>query len=256
VWYDSHCHLSAGRFDEDRAEVLARARAAGLELLIDIGCDPDAWEPSLSFAEAEPDVRCALGLHPHDARLWDDALEARLRALLTGSPAVCAIGEMGLDYHYDNSPRETQRAVFDRQLGIAEELDRPAVLHIRDAHEEAAALLAAHPRAHGVVHCFTGGVTDAERYLALGWDISFSGIVTFRKATEIQEAAASVPLDRILVETDAPYLAPTPKRGHRNEPAFVCHTGAFLAELRGLEEAEFAAMTRANTRRAFGIEER
>lgn len=253
-WYDSHCHVSSERFDEDRALVVARAREAGVALMIDIGCEQESWQGSLALARAEDDVVCALGIHPHEAKTWSPELAEQLTAL-AAEPEVVAVGEMGLDFHYDHSPRDTQRAVFREQLALSVRLGMPAVLHIRDAHEEAAAIIAEQPAARGIIHCFTGGPADAERYLAQGFFISFSGIVTFKKAEDNRAAALMVPTDRILVETDAPYLAPAPKRGKRCEPAFVARTGAFLAELRGQEAAAFAEQTRANTRQAFALDE-
>lgn len=255
LWIDSHCHLSAKRFSKDRGDTLQRARSAGTSLMIEIGCEPGDWQPCTDFVAGQRDLRLSLGLHPHEARHWSPELAAELRARLAQTPEVCAIGEMGLDYHYNLSPEADQRRAFHEQLELAEALDLPAVFHIRDAHEEAAKILAEHPRVRGIVHCFTGNSADVQRYLELGHDVSFSGIVTFKNATDIQDAARLVPLDRLLVETDAPYLAPLPHRGKRNEPAFVGATGRFLAQLLAQPVESFAARTRANTRRAFCLEE-
>jgi TatD DNase family protein len=255
TWYDTHCHVSSKKFDEDRAEVLERARKGDIALMIDIGCEIPSWQPSLDLAHKHEDVYCSLGLHPHEAKDWNESQAQVLKTLLQSSEKVAAIGEMGLDYHYNYSPEAKQVEVFHAQLEMAEELGLPAVFHIREAHCQAALILAEHKNVRGIVHCFTGNAAEAQRYLDLGHAISFSGIVTFKKATDIHEAAQLCPLDQILVETDSPYLAPVPKRGRRNEPSYVAHTGAFIAKLRGIEEEEFARITRENTRRIFRIRE-
>lgn len=255
TWYDTHCHVSSKRFHEDRTEVLERAQREQISLMIDIGCEIPSWEPSLALTREEEAVYCSLGLHPHEAKDWNPESAAKLKELLQSSEKVVAIGEMGLDYYYNHSPEEKQVEAFHAQLDMAEELGLPPVFHIRDAHDQAASILKDHPGAQGVVHCFTGNAGEAERYLEMGHAISFSGIVTFKKAKDIQEAALRVPLDQILVETDSPYLAPVPKRGKRNEPSFVAHTGQFIAKLRGIDPAEFAELTRANTKRIFRFPE-
>jgi TatD DNase family protein len=252
-WYDSHCHVSSSKFDNDRQEVLQRARASHISLMVDIGCEIPSWPRALKLAAEEADVHCALGLHPHEARHWDEGSSKALKELLQSSEKVAAIGEMGLDYYYKHSHPDKQVEVFHAQLDMARELELPAVFHIRDAHEQAAGILAAHPEVKGIVHCFTGNAREAERYLDLGHAISFSGIVTFKTAADIQEAAQLVPLDKILVETDSPYLSPVPKRGRRNEPANVAHTGRFIAKLRGMDEVELARITRRNTERLLRI---
>jgi len=223
--------------------------------MIDIGCEHPSWAGSLALAKAEPDLLSSLGIHPHEASTWNADVRAELAALVSAEERIVAVGEMGLDYYYDHSPREQQRRAFHEQLALAGELGYPAILHVRDAHDEAAAILAEHDDVRGIVHCFTGDAAAAERYLELGYVISFSGIVTFKKATDIQAAAAMVPLDQMLVETDSPYLAPVPKRGRRNEPGYVAHTGAYIAAMRGVELAEFAALTLANTARVMRFPE-
>jgi TatD DNase family protein len=199
-------------------------------------------------------VFTSLGIHPHDAVDYDDAIEARIRELARHGKVV-AIGETGLDYFYDRSPREVQREAFAKQITMARELDLPAVLHIRDAHADAWDVLDAiavrdNP---GIVHCFTGGPDDARAWLDRGWHISFSGIATFGNAAPIREAAKLCPDDRILVETDAPFLAPVPMRGRKNEPAFVAYTCAALAELRAVAPAQLGAIASRNTRRLLGL---
>lgn len=255
TWYDTHCHVSSKRFHEDRTEVLQRARDQHISLMIDIGCEIPSWEPSLELTRQEGSVFCSLGLHPHEAKDWNSESAAKLKALLQSSDKVVAIGEMGLDYYYNHSPEDKQVEAFHGQMNMARELQLPPVFHIRDAHDQAAGILKEHTGVHGVVHCFTGNAKEAERYLDLGHAISFSGIVTFKKAKDIQEAALNVPLDKILVETDSPYLAPVPKRGKRNEPSYVAHTGEFIAKLRGMAPEELAEITRANTKRVFRFPE-
>lgn len=249
---DSHAHVSTPRFAEDRAEVLARAREAGLAAIVDVGCDLASSEAAVALAEREPDVWAAVGVHPHEARRWDDASRPAL-ARLAAHPRVVALGEFGLDFHYDHSPRDAQRAAFRAQLELAGDLDMPVVFHIREAYDEALELLAGYPGLRGVAHCFTGTAAQAEGFCALGYAVSFSGVVTFKNAAGVRAAAEAVPADQLLVETDCPYMAPVPVRGKRCEPAFVVHTARFLAELRGEDPEAFAATTRANTARLFGL---
>jgi TatD DNase family protein len=258
---DSHVHLDVNQFDEDREEVIARARTAGVEYMLEIaGSDIGAGSlpRGLQLAETYPFIYAAVGLHPHEASLYDEALEA---VLLTASqhPKVIGWGEIGLDFHYDHSPREIQQAVFRRQLQLASQTGLPPIIHTREADEETIAILDevwTDPEARergGVFHCFTGTHALAEAALARGFLLSFSGIVTFRSATELQEIAANLPADRFLIETDCPYLAPVPHRGRRNEPAFVRETAAFLAQLRGVPIEELIATTAENFRRLFRL---
>ena len=251
---DSHCHLDSEYFGEDRDPVLARAREAGVGLFITIGVGRglDAPREAAALAAAAPDIYATVGVHPHDAAGMTEETWAELEALAR-RPRVVGVGETGLDYYYDHSPRAEQLEAYRRFVALARAADRPVVSHIRDAHEEAAALLREEKAGPGVIHCFSGGVAEARAYLDLGQCLSFSGIVTFKTAGNIREAAAFAPLDRILIETDAPYLAPVPKRGKRNEPAFLAHTLAALAEVRGMPAAELDAVTSANTRRLFRL---
>ena len=245
---DTHCHLDGKTFDQDRDAVIARAREAGVGTLVAIGSGdgPPDLEAGIRLADAYPFIYATVGVHPHEAAKADEATWTDLIPL-TAHPKVVAVGEIGLDYHYNFSPPETQRQVFVRQLEIARDANLPIVIHTREAWEDTFAILEAHwpvSGPGGIMHCFSGGPVEAERSLALGFHISFSGIVTYPKALEVQEAAKLVPLDKLLVETDAPYLAPVPHRGKRNEPAFTAITAQRLAELRG---EDFATLARATT---------
>lgn len=254
---DSHCHLDYAPMADDLEATFARAEAAGVEQMVHIGCSPDTMGPAVELATSHARVFASVGIHPHEARHLDDELFATIERLATSSPKVVAVGETGLDYHYDFSPREDQLRAFGRQIELAKAIDKPLVLHIRDAHADAWSVLDEHPaRANpGVVHCFTGNAAEAERWLERGWHIAFSGIATFKKAVELREAVLRVPRERILLETDAPYLAPEPLRGRRNEPANVAFTCAALAELRGEDPGELARTAAANTRALFGLPE-
>jgi TatD DNase family protein len=260
MFVDSHAHIDGEEFDADRGEVVARARAAGVRAILNVGTgDPHGgnFERAVASAEAYDGVYAAAGVHPHDARLYDDAAERRLIDVLGGSERVVALGEIGLDYHYDNSPHDAQREVFARQLRLASKASLPVIIHSREADEETVEILRAEyaggPRG-GVMHCFGGGRKMAEDVLALGLHISFAGNVTFKKADALREVAREVPPERLLVETDCPYLSPVPFRGRRNEPAHVVETARFLAELRGVEAGELGRVTSENFARLFGIE--
>lgn len=254
---DSHCHLDGARFAGDREAVIERARAAGVQLLLAIGTGegPPDLEVALRLAEAYPFVYATAGVHPHDATKWTPECIPQLRSLM-GHRKVVGLGEIGLDYHYDFSPRDVQQSVFVEQLRIAVEARKPIAIHTREAWADTFALLEEHwtPAAlPGIMHCFTGGPAEAERSLAMGFTISFSGIVTYPKAPEVQEAARLTPLDRLLVETDSPYLAPLPYRGKRNEPAFVVETAKKIAELKNVSYEEVAAATTANFLKLFPV---
>jgi TatD DNase family protein len=259
MFVDSHAHIDGEEFDADRDEVIARARAAGVGAILNVGTgDPrsGSLERAVRVAERYEGVYAAAGVHPHDARLYDEEAEARLRALVCGGGRVVAWGEIGLDYYYDNSPRDVQRAVFARQLRAARACGVPVIIHSREADDETVEILRDEwggSGLGGVMHCFGGSVRMAESVLALGFYVSFAGNVTFKKAEPLREAARSVPLERLLVETDCPYLAPVPLRGRRNEPAYVVETARFLADLRGVTPEELGRVTSENFRRLFGI---
>ena len=253
---DSHCHLEPGFFGDDRAEVLARARNAGIEAFVCIGSGR-GLEPAreaIALAAAEADVFATVGVHPHEVSHMTEEEWRELDGLARAHKVV-GVGETGLDYHYDLSPREQQRAAYRRFVALARGARRPVVSHVRDAHHDAVEILRAESAAEsgGVIHCFTGGVDEARRYLAIGQHLSFSGILTFKNADSVRAAAAFAPLDRILIETDAPYLAPIPHRGRRNEPAFITETLRVLAAVRGAAADEVAIATAANARRLFSL---
>jgi TatD DNase family protein len=254
---DSHCHLEPKDFGDEREAVIERARAAGVTRLVCIGSGAglDEVTNAVGLAESHPNIWAAVGIHPHDAARIPDGALAEIERLATRHPRVVAVGETGLDYHYDHSPPEEQKETLRAFARIARRAKKPLSLHIRDAHDDALAILAEERAAEvgGVVHCFTGNLDEAKRWVALGFAISFSGVVTFKSAGAIREACAWVPADRVLLETDCPYLAPVPMRGKRNEPAFLVHTAKLVAETRGVDLDTLAGQTRENTARVFRL---
>ena len=252
MFVDSHCHIDGSEYDADREDVIARAREAGVTTMLNVGTgDPHsgAFERAVTLAEQHREVYCAIGVHPHDAKLFDDAAQQRLIDLAKQSTRVLAWGEMGLDYHYDHSPRDVQRDVFRRQLAIARELNLPVVIHSREADEDTIAILreelSEYSRA-GVMHCFGGSLEMAEQAIELGFFISFAGNLTFKKADDLRAIAQKLPLERLLIETDCPYLTPVPFRGKRNEPARVIETAKFLAEFKDVTLEEVGRVTTEN----------
>ncbi len=250
TFVDSHCHLDSEQFDADREAVIERALAAGVTQMVAIGTGtgPPDLEAGIRLADRYPQFHATVGIHPHDAAKATAETLKRLSDLLA-HPKVVALGEIGLDYHYDFSPRQVQHAMFIEQMRLARDARRPIVIHTREAWADTIALLRAHwapSGLGGIMHCFSGGPAEAEQALALGFHLSFGGIVTFPKALEIQQAARIAPVDRILIETDAPYLAPVPRRGKRNEPAYLVETARKLADLRGESVEAIATVTSAN----------
>jgi TatD DNase family protein len=250
-WFDSHCHVHDARIPGGTAVAVAEARAAGVLGMVTVGCDREtslaAIDVATSAAGVAAGVWATVGLHPHDALNGVDSIVDLLTA-----DRVVAVGEAGLDYYYDHSPRDVQRAAFAAQIQLAHEHRLPLVIHSRDAWDDTFDVLAAEGVPDRTIfHCFTGDAEQARRCVELGAYVSFSGIVTFKNATPIQEAAQIVPLKRVLVETDAPYLAPVPHRGQPNRPAWVPLVGGFVAELRGLAVDDLAAAVAANTQEAF-----
>jgi TatD DNase family protein len=250
VLIDTHCHLADPAYDPDRVAVLARAAEAGVRAVVVIGETPESADRALALAATRPQLACTAGLHPHEASRWRPELgDWLLRSLQ--HPRVLAAGEMGLDYHYDHSPREVQRAAFDAQLAIAADCRKPAIVHAREADDDVAAALQAHPRAVAILHSFSSGDGLLRAGVALGHYVSFSGMVTFRSWRQ-DAAIRGVPLDRLLIETDGPYLAPVPHRGRRNEPGYVRMVAERIAEVLGLDVAEVIARTGANACKVFG----
>ena len=250
---DSHCHIDMPQFDADRAEVVARARAAGLTTMLVVGgLDEEGGHRRALRVAEELGLPASAGIHPHEARLATDETYEELRALAREGRIV-ALGELGLDFHYDHSPRDVQREVFRRQLRLAREVSLPVIVHTREADDETGAILEEEGAGAtgGVIHCFTGGHELARRALALGFHLSFSGIVAFPRAEVIQQVARTTPEDRLLVETDAPFLAPPPHRGKRNEPAFVVDVARAVARLRDVPVEAVGRAAEANFRALF-----
>lgn len=260
MWLDSHCHLTANRFDEDRAEVIARSFESGVSELVSIGSGYGIRgnAEAIALAEQDPRIWATVGVHPHEAAELDDANRASIREWLA-HPRVVALGECGLDYHYMNSPRDVQRAVFAEQVALARELDVPVSIHVRgdepNAYEELLEIWISEGGGQltGVLHCYSGTLDFAQRAMDHGFYVSFSGIVTFKKSDALREAAAGVPLDCLMVETDAPFLAPQGHRGKRNEPAWVTRVGETLARLHDVPIETLAQRTTANARRCYRL---
>lgn len=247
---DSHCHLDDEQFDSDREEAIARARAVGVEIMMAIGTGngPPDLEAAVRLAERYPFIYATVGVHPHDAAKASEHTFAAL-SKLAEHPKVLAIGEIGLDYHYDFSPRPVQAAVFAGQLAIAGAVGKPVVIHTREAWDDTLSMLRAGWNGGGIMHCFTGDAHQAREALDLGFYLAFGGVLTFPRAESVREAARITPSDRVLLETDCPYLAPVPKRGKRNEPAFMVETARRLAEVRGCSLEEIAELTTTNFER-------
>jgi TatD DNase family protein len=253
---DTHCHIDQDRFDDDRPDALARARAAGVARMVNVGCDLSSSARSLGLACTHPDVWATVGIHPHEAKDagdFDDSL------FMQASHHRCvAVGECGLDYHYNHSVRDTQRDVFARQIAVARKAAKPLVLHIRsgsggDAFAESLDILRSEKASDigGVFHCFTGNVAQARAALDIGFYLSLPGVVTFSQNGELSDVARMAPADRVVVETDSPFLAPVPCRGKRNEPAFVQHTARFVADVRGMSYEDFVHQTGQNALQLF-----
>ncbi len=265
MFVDSHAHLDGKQFDSDREQVIARARQAGVQTMVAIGNGdgPPTLDAGIQLAEQYPFIYATIGIHPHEARLADDAAYQTMERLAR-HPKVIVWGEIGLDYYYDHSPRDTQKQVFSRQMELAAAAKLPIVIHNRpsdgsdNAWDDCLAMINqqwAPSGLGGILHCFTGNWGQAKRALDMGFMISFAGNLTFPKAQQIRDAALAVPLDRMLIETDCPYLAPVPHRGKRNEPAFVKETAGKLAELRGLSTEEVGEQTSRNFYNFFKLTE-
>jgi len=252
MFVDSHAHIDGHEYDDDREEVIQRARAAGVRAILTVGTgDPhsDGLERAIELAESHSDIYAAIGTHPHDAKLFDKTAEEKISRLATSSSRVVAWGEIGLDYHYDNSPREVQRQAFRRQLVLAREAKLPVIIHTREAEPDTIEILREEWMSAGlggVMHCFSGSLELARAALDLGFMISFSGVITFKKADELRSVAAQVPLERLLIETDCPYLTPVPFRGRRNEPAHVVEVATALANIHEKSREEIGRITSEN----------
>ena len=249
---DSHAHLDDRAFDDDRDAVIARAREAGVRAIVNVAYNEAKWTSTAALCAAHPEIYAVVGIHPHDAQSWSDAVGERLRLALRG-PKVVGLGEIGLDFYRDYAPHDLQRAVFLAQLSIARETAMPVVLHSRAAEEEVVATLAEAGIGRGVLHSFSGSLATAERALALGLHISLTGPVSYPKAEHQRDLARLIPPDRLLLETDCPYLAPQPRRGKRNEPAFVRFTADAIAVARNEPVDELVAATDANAMGLFGL---
>lgn len=250
---DTHCHLTYEGLVEDTGAVLARAAAAGVTRVVTIGTDLPDHAKVLGLVRRFPQAYAALGIHPHHAAEVEEGYERFLENRVRGEPKVLAVGECGLDYHYNFAPRLLQRGVFLNQLEMARRIGKPVVLHVREAHADAQAIMQDFTDLHFVVHCFTGTPDECRQWLTMGAYIGITGIVTYKNAVDVQASAKLVPAERLLVETDAPYLSPEPVRKVKiNEPANVAHTAAFIAELRGVSAEELARQTTENAGRFYG----
>ena len=250
---DSHAHLNDKRFDLDREYLIENLKNNGIELVVNVGADMESSRASVDLAQKYEAIYAAVGIHPHSATEMNEETLKEIEELSKGEKVV-AIGEIGLDYYYDNSPRDIQRECFRAQIRLAKRLDMPIVVHTRDADADTLEILKEEKEGlRGVIHCFSSNRAQMKEYLDLGFFIAFGGPVTFKKTDELKEAAKIVPLEKLLVETDAPYLAPIPYRGKRNEPIFVRETAALIAHLKGIMLDDLALQTVKNTKEIFGI---
>jgi TatD DNase family protein len=245
---DSHCHLDFAK-EEERAGIIDRARRAGVRTLLTISTKLEEFPTVRAIAESDPDIWCSVGVHPHEAAV--EPADAGALIALTQHPKVIGIGETGLDFYYEHSPRQRQAEIFRAHIAAAREVGLPLIVHTRDADPETVAIFEEERPPAGVIHCFSTGRALAERAVALGFYISISGIATFKNAQDLRDTIRDLPLERLLVETDAPYLAPVPLRGKTNEPAYVVHTAAVVAQLKGVTADELARITTENFFRLF-----
>ena len=252
MYFDSHSHMDDRRFHVDREEIIHDLQNHGVGLLMNVGCDLESSERSVALAERYPFVYAAVGSHPDDADRVDGKLLDRYRSLASHEK-VRAIGEIGLDYHYEDVPRAQQIIAFEQQLELAEALKLPVIVHEREAHGDAMDIVKRHPDVHGVFHCFSGSKELALWLVERGWYIGFTGVVTFKNARRAVEAVQALPLDRILIETDCPYMAPEPYRGRRNDSRYVPLVAAKIAELKGISPEEAGNITTENAKRLFAI---
>ena len=252
--FDTHAHLDDVSFDEDRRELIDSLPGSGIGLVMNPGCSFASSKNAIALAESHDFIYAAVGSHPDVADEVDDDLIAQYRELCKLHPKVKAIGEIGLDYHYEDIPREIQQRAFRLQMELARELDLPVIVHEREAHEDGMRIVDEFPAVKGVFHCYSGSLEMAKELIKRGWYIGFTGVLTFKNARKSLEVATGIPMDRIVIETDCPYMAPVPFRGKRNDPGKVCHMAAKLAELRGITAEEAAAITMANGRRLYRMD--
>ena len=251
--FDTHVHMDDPRYDPDRDALLRGLAAHGVELIVNPSANMEEARAAVALSEKYPFVYAAVGVHPSETAGFSEAdCEELLR--LAAKPKTVAIGEIGLDYHYDDTDRETQKRAFARQLGLVKEAGLPVIIHSRDACADTLELVRASGVRRGVVHCFGGSAETAREYVDMGFHVSFTGVLTFKNAHRVREACAAVPLDRLMIETDGPYMSPEPHRGERNEPAFVRFVAAKMAEIKGVSPEELAEITFNNALRFFGIE--
>jgi len=252
---DTHAHLDHEQFDKDRAAVIVRARENGISHMLSVGCDLASSRANVALSESQPNIFAAVGIHPHDAGQADEAGIAELKAMIANSQKIVAVGEIGLDFYRDRSPRDVQRLAFRRQIALARETGLPIIVHDRDAHEEVLQILKEENASEigGVLHCFSGDTAMAKACLELGFFLSFPGTITYPKNAPARDVVRSIPIDHLLVETDCPYLAPQAFRGRRNEPAHVRHTAEMVAEIKGLTIEDVARITSLNAFKLFGI---
>ena len=253
--FDTHAHYDSRQFDADRDQVLSALPGQGVGLVVNPGCDLDSSRRAIGIAERYPFVYAAVGVHPEDCAGWQDTDVDELRSL-AAHPKVVAVGEIGLDYYWkENPPREFQQGVFRAQLALARELDLPVIVHDREAHGDCLSIIREFPQVRGVFHCFSGSAEMAKELVGLGWMISFTGALTYKNARKAVEAAQAVPLDRIMIETDSPYMAPVPCRGERCHSGLARHTCQRLAELRGISPEECARITFENGMEFYQLQE-
>ena len=251
--FDTHAHMDDRSFDEDRQDLLAALTERGISLLMNPGCSYESSLNAIALSKQYDYIYAAVGSHPDVADEVDDALIAKYRELCKQNPKVKAIGEIGLDYHYEDIPREIQKKAFRLQMELARELELPVIVHEREAHEDGLKIVDEFPTVKGVFHCYSGSLEMAKELIKRGWYIGFTGVLTFKNARKAIEVAANIPLDRIVIETDCPYMAPVPFRGKRNDPGLVCHMAEKLAEIRGITAGEAARLTLENGKRLYRI---
>ena len=252
--FDSHAHLNDEAFDQDRAELLETFRDAGVGLVMNAGCSLASSREGIALAEAYPWIYCSVGTHPDTAdEVNEEVLE--VYGQMCSHPKVKAIGEIGLDYYYETIHRDAQMRAFRMQMQLAEELDMPVIVHERDAHEDGMSIVKEFPKVKGVFHCYSGSAEMARQLVDMGWYIGFTGVLTFKNARKAVETAASIPLERILLETDCPYMAPEPYRGKRNHPGYLPKMAEKLAQIRGIPVEEAIRATMENAKRLYRIED-